>query len=154
MEACQNIQENVLHSMVQTPFSLFVYWDITQEYLALAKNSLLDVQSGLQLRIVRETPKGMETDFSHSITEREHKGSAYFYQLSPYCVYFAELGFFYHGGFFTLLRSLRTLTPPVEKVTSRLLSKCSLENKAKMNVVTKALPFAYSPVEKMSLRGD
>ncbi|EEG78557.1 DUF4912 domain-containing protein [Dethiobacter alkaliphilus] len=158
MTACQHIRENAMHLMVQTPYTLFAYWDVTPEYLELAKSSLPGEHFGLQIRLVRETAEGAEIADTLSIPSQEIKGRTYFSRQNPYNAYYAELGLSYQGGFFTLLRSAPVITPPAGKATKHLMPKSTTESHRKdtsgSQLVPDSLPFAYSPAENKGSRGD
>jgi hypothetical protein len=132
---------------VQSPFSLFLYWQLTSDYLDMACTSLENVKPGLNLRLISENDHSPELTERRLLTGHVRQGSLYFTQLRPHTAYLAELGLSYHGGFFTLLRSTRTFTPPAGKVESAILSETNVKS------LPQNLPFVYSPLEKKG-RGE
>lgn len=141
--------ESILHLMVQTPTSLFVYWELTQEFLDLAQSALQETFAGIWLRLVREGKSGPEAVESRYVTELLANGSLYFTDQSPYSTYFAELAVAYHGGFFTLLRSAAALLPPDGRVEEK--KEITITSPI---VIPPSLPFTYSPTEQQRLRGE
>lgn len=149
MTPCQGNHESTLHLMTQTPTSLFVYWELTADFLDLAKNSLDDLSPGLCLRLLREEQNGPEIVEELIFADTDVKGRMYFSVLRSYSAYFAELGLSCQSGFFTLLRSTRTLLPPEQPVHYRVDS-----NNIRPVSIPPSLPFAYSPAENLRQRGE
>ncbi|MHB1255553.1 MAG: DUF4912 domain-containing protein [Dethiobacteraceae bacterium] len=141
--------ESSLHLMVQTPTSLFVYWEITEEYLDLARSALQEVFTGIWLRLMREGESGHEVVESRYVSEHLTSGSLYFSSKRSYSTYFAELAVAYHGSFFTLLRSVSALLPPDGRVEEKLSNVITSPL-----IIPPALPFAYSPTNQQYTRGE
>jgi hypothetical protein len=135
--------------MVQTSTSLFVYWEITQEFLDLARAALHEEFTGLWLRLMREGENGSEEVESRFITTHLTNGSHYFTGKKPYSVYFMELAVAYHGSFFTLLRSVSAFLPPAGRVEEKINSITTSPG-----ITPPALPFAYSPTNLQCTRGE
>lgn len=142
MAACRVTRENMVHLMVQTPYSLFVYWDISGDYLEMARESLQGVEPGLRIRLLQDAGTGDVPVEDVAVPETMLLGSWYFNGQRPCAVYTAELGFIYHGGFFTLLRTERILTPPSAGVEEKQQARTALKEALPI------LPFTYSPSEK------
>ena len=141
--------ESCLHLMVQTPTSLFVYWELTEEYLGMARSALQSEFSGISLCLMREGESGSEAVENRFISELLTKGSLYFTGQKPYTTYFTELAVAYHGSFFTLLRSSSVLLPPDGSVVEKTSTKI-----ASQPITPPSLPFAYSPTDLQRLRGE
>lgn len=99
--------------LVQDPFNLYAYWEITPERLALAANYLGEAPESLTLAIrlvqrgtagVREIARGRVEDLC---------GQRYFNNLAPGEAYQAEVGVLRDGNFFTLLCSAQAILPGV-----------------------------------------
>lgn len=149
MPKSQISAESRLHLMVQTPTSLFAYWDITQEFLDLARTALDEEFTGIWFFLIKEGKSGPEAVESRYIAEHLTDGSFYFTDKKPYSTYFAELAVACHGGFFTLLRSASALLPPdgtVEEKTDSIIASPA--------IIPPALPFAYSPTNQQCTRGE
>jgi hypothetical protein len=155
MVACQTSHESVLQLMVQTPYTLFAYWDLTNEYLDLARSSLSGVTPELSLRLVRMNHTSTEAVANHTMPDSALRGNYYFTQQRPHSAYFAELGFSSHTGFFTLLRSNQINTPPDGKPTHHVESGSAYDGAHSTfpEEVPAALPFVYSPEEETK-RGE
>ncbi|MFW0861486.1 MAG: DUF4912 domain-containing protein [Dethiobacter sp.] len=149
MSKSQISAQSVLHLMVQTPTSLFVYWEITQEFLDLARSALQEEFTGIWLLLMKEGASGPEAVESRFISLHLANGSLYFTGKKPYSVYFAELAVAFHGGFFTLLRSDSALLPPDGRVEEKVESVITSPS-----VTPPALPFAYSPTNQQCTRGE
>lgn len=134
---------NLLHLMVQSPETLFVYWDMNEDYLNMATGELQDVNPGLHLRLLQQSGEESIIIEEFRIPGMLHHGSAYIYGQKSYAAYYAELGLSYHGGYFTLLRSHIISTPPAQQVSSSFP-----HTNAQHHAVPLKLPFAYSPQER------
>ncbi|MBT9172086.1 MAG: hypothetical protein DDT21_00467 [Syntrophomonadaceae bacterium] len=138
---------SALQLMVQTPGDLFVYWEVSREFLKIARIGLRDSSAQMVLLLYREESGQTEQAALVPLDQDLFYGSHYFSRQKPWKTYYAELSLSYKGAFFTLLRSNRVLTPPVELGSG--------EEKPSVPVqwqdVTPKLPFAYSPEEE---RGD
>lgn len=141
--------DNRLHLMVQTPTALFVYWEMTEVYLDLARSALQGVLPGIWIYLLRVGEKGVETVASQFIPDLPVRGSFYFTGQKPYSKCFAELTLAYRDSFFTLLRSGTILLPPDSKAEQKLDAAVTWPE-----LITSALPFAYSPTENQSGRGE
>lgn len=141
--------ESSLHLMVQTPTSLFVYWEITEEFLALVKSALQEEITGVWLRLLKEGEDSPEVVENRIILEQITNGSLYFTGKKPYSTYFAELAAACHAGLFTLIRSVSVLLPPDSRVEERaeglIISPLA---------IPPSLPFAYSPTNLQCGRGE
>lgn len=133
---------NLLHLMVQSPETLFVYWDMNADYLNMATGELKDVNPGLHLRLLQQSADEPIIIEEFRIPGMLHNGSAYFYDQRPYAAFYAELGLSYHGGYFTLLRSHTVSTPPDQQVSSSFP-----HTNTKHHTLPPKLPFVYSPEE-------
>lgn len=137
---------NLLHLMVQSPETLFCYWDMSTDYLSMATSELIDVNPGLHLRLLQQTANEPLIIEEFGIPGMLHNGSAYFYGQTSFAAYYVELGLSYHGGYFTLLRSHTVSTPPDQQVTSSFPY-----SKPKHPSLPPTLPFAYSPQERQKV---
>jgi hypothetical protein len=133
--------ESMLHLMVQTPYSLYVYWDMAPAYPDLARVSLEGVKPGLALRLIELQNQQSRTIMQHSLPETPLRGNFYFTGLMPLTPYVAELGFLYANGYFTLLQSGTVITPP----DGQMIEPQPYNEPSRLP--GRELPFAYSPVE-------
>jgi hypothetical protein len=160
MKACQASQESVIYLMVQSPDMLFGYWDAAEDYLTLARNSLNDIAPGLCLRLVHVSQDSSEVVVSQTMPDSSIRGNYYFSGLIPHATYFAELGFSFHGGFFTLLRSNMVHTPPDKKPAHGLEDRFykeygdTYQSAVKTQWLVSPMPFVYSPTENMEEEGE
>jgi hypothetical protein len=134
---------SALQMMVQTPTDLFVYWQVSREYLALAKTALPESASEIALILYRqEAEQSVETALVW-LEDGQLDGTYYFGRQQPWKTYFAELALNCPEGFFTLLRSNMVVTPPVVKERGE---RPPLQ--LPWQTVPLKLPFAYSPSEE------
>lgn len=138
---------SVLQLMVQTPCDLFVFWEISREYLALARAEIEGTTAEMVLRLCREEFGQSAEAGAICLGDDALSGSRYFGRQMPRRTYYAELVISFRGGYFTLLRSNRVMTPPSGQETEKSPSVT-----VQWPAVPPKLPFAYSPEEKM--RGD
>jgi hypothetical protein len=135
---------SALQLMVQTPGDLFVYWEITKEYLELARHELQGTFAQMLLLLYREEPGQTETAALVRLYAEPLNGSYYFTRQRPWKTYYAELALESKGTVFTLLRSNRVVTPPVTPGSWEARPAVP----AQWQDVPPKLPFAYSPEEE------
>jgi hypothetical protein len=143
MTTGRKTRENLLQIMVQTPQDIFVYWDIQPDYLEMARLLLQGTQSGMVLRVFRESKGRTDETASIHLYAGSYSNSIYFHNQNPYTTYYAELAFLYNDGYFTLLRSNRVISPPQVPIEGKGLTVTELQ---KVKVLP-MIPFAYSPAE-------
>lgn len=135
---------SALQLMVQTPGDLFVYWEVSREYLELARLSLQDASAQMVLLLCREAPGLTETAALVWLDDDPLNGSYYFTGQQPWKTYFAELALSYKGALFTLLRSNKVVTPPLAISNGEARPSAPVQWQAE----PPKLPFAYSPEER------
>lgn len=134
---------STLQLMVQTPTDLFVYWEVSREFLALARTALPEAASGIALLLYRQESEQSDETALVWLDDGQLAGSYYFNRQQPWKIYYAELALSCPGGFFTLLRSNLVVTPPAAKEGGER-PPVHLPWQA----VPIKLPFAYSPSEE------
>lgn len=134
---------SVLQLMVQTPYDLFVFWEVSREYLALVRAEIEKTTAEMVLRLCREEyGQSAEAAFV-CLGDDVLSGARYFSGQMPRRTYYAELMISFRGGYFTLLRSNRVMTPPAVQGMEENPSVT-----VPWQITPPKLPFAYSPEEE------
>jgi hypothetical protein len=133
-----------LQLMVQTPGDLFVYWEVSREFLKMARIGLQDSSVQMVLLLYREESGQAVQAALVPLDNDLLYGSHYFSRQRPWKTYYAELSLSYQGAFFTLLRSNRVVTPPVALGSGEERPSVPFQ----LQDVPPMLPFAYSPEEE------
>lgn len=97
--------------LVQDPFNLFAYWEVTAERLTLAASYLGEDEKKLTLaiRLLERLGHGVREIARSVIAEK--CGRCYFEHLNPGTTYQAEVGVLTGEGFFPLICSEATSLP-------------------------------------------